>query len=194
MGLYANSTAKPRDVMAPLVWRNIRCQHFDFARVTFIGLANSALPPACREQKFPRGRDLIGWPGSTIRVVERVKPAIHGLVLPQCFQGYRQRTQYGLPTRRLPGTSGSRTGTLAGGGCLRQSPRHVKVRCLSCQHDGPLSRDALFRFSLSPDSPIAAFVKRLRCTNARAQIVPEILALPRIKILKMKLTRCFRRS
>jgi hypothetical protein len=52
------------------------------------------------------------------------QPAIHGLVLPQCFQGYRQRTQYGLPTRRLPGTSGSRTGTLAGGGCLRQSPRH----------------------------------------------------------------------
>ena len=39
----------------------------------------------------------------------------------------------------------------------------VAVRCLRCQHEGVLSRNDLTRFGLNPHSPIAAYVKRLRC-------------------------------
>jgi hypothetical protein len=41
----------------------------------------------------------------------------------------------------------------------------VLVRCLHCSHKNILSSQALAGFGLKPDAPIAAFVKRLRCTK-----------------------------
>ena len=40
---------------------------------------------------------------------------------------------------------------------------NVAVECLKCGHVGVLTREALARFSIQRDAPIAAFVKRLRC-------------------------------
>ena len=39
----------------------------------------------------------------------------------------------------------------------------VAVECLKCGHVGVLTREALTRFSIQRDAPIAAFVKRPRC-------------------------------
>ena len=39
----------------------------------------------------------------------------------------------------------------------------VVVRCLRCQHRDVLSRNDLTRFDLNLHSPIATYVKRLRC-------------------------------
>ena len=41
----------------------------------------------------------------------------------------------------------------------------VAMRCLRCRHEGPLSRAEFARFGLKLDAPIAAFVKRLRCSK-----------------------------
>ena len=41
----------------------------------------------------------------------------------------------------------------------------VMVRCLRCRHRNMLSPHALAAFGLPPDAPIAAFVKRLRCSK-----------------------------
>lgn len=41
----------------------------------------------------------------------------------------------------------------------------VLVRCLHCRHKSVLSERALAAFGLRPDAPIAAFVKRLRCSK-----------------------------
>jgi ribosomal protein S27AE len=41
----------------------------------------------------------------------------------------------------------------------------VLVRCLRCRHRGILSNQALARFGLKSDAPIAAFAKRLRCSK-----------------------------
>jgi hypothetical protein len=41
----------------------------------------------------------------------------------------------------------------------------VVVRCLHCRHEGSLSHPALAGFGLDPDAPIAAYVKRLRCSK-----------------------------
>ena len=41
----------------------------------------------------------------------------------------------------------------------------VMVRCLHCRHRSTLSPGALASFGLPPDAPIAAFVKRLRCSK-----------------------------
>ena len=41
----------------------------------------------------------------------------------------------------------------------------VMVRCLHCRHRSTLSPSALAAFGLQPDAPIAAFVKRLRCSK-----------------------------
>jgi len=40
---------------------------------------------------------------------------------------------------------------------------NVTVECLKCGHVGVLTREALARFSIPRDAPLAAFVKRLRC-------------------------------
>jgi hypothetical protein len=41
----------------------------------------------------------------------------------------------------------------------------VAMRCLRCRHEGSLSRAEFARFGLKLDAPIAAFVKRLRCSK-----------------------------
>jgi hypothetical protein len=49
--------------------------------------------------------------------------------------------------------------------------QNVVVECLSCGHTGILTREALSRFSIGPNTPIAAFVKRLRCRRCGSQSV-----------------------
>ena len=41
----------------------------------------------------------------------------------------------------------------------------VMVRCLHCRHRSTLDPQALAAFGVKPDAPIAAFVKRLRCSK-----------------------------
>jgi hypothetical protein len=41
----------------------------------------------------------------------------------------------------------------------------VQVRCLHCRHKSILSSEMLASFGVKPKTPIAAFVKRLRCSN-----------------------------
>jgi hypothetical protein len=47
----------------------------------------------------------------------------------------------------------------------------VVVRCLHCRHEGSLSGPALAGFGLDPEAPIAAYVKRLRCSNCGSSSV-----------------------
>ena len=47
----------------------------------------------------------------------------------------------------------------------------VTVQCLSCRHVGVLNRETLSRLAIAPNTPIAAFVKRLRCRNCGSQSV-----------------------
>jgi hypothetical protein len=49
--------------------------------------------------------------------------------------------------------------------------QNVSVECLTCGHTGVLTREALSRFSIAPNSPIAAFVKRLRCHRCGSRSV-----------------------
>jgi hypothetical protein len=39
----------------------------------------------------------------------------------------------------------------------------ILVQCLSCQHRGFVSERELVRFGIKPGTPVAQFVKRLRC-------------------------------
>jgi hypothetical protein len=41
----------------------------------------------------------------------------------------------------------------------------VHVRCLRCRHKSLLSNKDLAVFGITPEAPIAAYVKRLRCTK-----------------------------
>jgi hypothetical protein len=44
------------------------------------------------------------------------------------------------------------------------NPRPViLVQCLTCQHRGFVSERELVRFGIKPGTPVAQFVKRLRC-------------------------------
>jgi hypothetical protein len=52
-----------------------------------------------------------------------------------------------------------------------RSEPSVSVECLTCGHIGVLTREALSRFSIAPNTPIAAFVKRLRCRRCGSQSV-----------------------
>jgi hypothetical protein len=54
---------------------------------------------------------------------------------------------------------------------LRETRGVVVVRCLHCAHEGSLSRTALVRFGLDPNAPIAAYVKRLRCSKCGSSSV-----------------------
>ena len=47
----------------------------------------------------------------------------------------------------------------------------VTVTCLRCGHVGALTGEALAKFSVAPSTPIAAFVKRLRCRRCGSQSV-----------------------
>ena len=48
---------------------------------------------------------------------------------------------------------------------LRETEGVLVVRCLRCGHDSKLSPRFLTRFGLKPNTPISAFVKRLRCSE-----------------------------
>jgi hypothetical protein len=41
----------------------------------------------------------------------------------------------------------------------------ISVRCMRCQHRSSIDATALGRFGLKADAPIAAFIKRLRCSK-----------------------------
>jgi hypothetical protein len=41
----------------------------------------------------------------------------------------------------------------------------VQVTCLNCCHKSLLGGQELAYFGIKPDSPVASFVKRLRCTK-----------------------------
>ena len=41
----------------------------------------------------------------------------------------------------------------------------IIVRCLRCRHEGTVSDQELAQFGFKPTAPIAAFVKRLRCSK-----------------------------
>jgi hypothetical protein len=47
----------------------------------------------------------------------------------------------------------------------------VTVQCLRCGHVGVLNRETLSRLAIAPNTPIAAFVKRLRCHKCGSQSV-----------------------
>jgi hypothetical protein len=53
----------------------------------------------------------------------------------------------------------------------RETRGVVVVHCLHCGHEGSLSRTALVRFGLDPNAPIAAYVKRLRCSKCGSSSV-----------------------
>ena len=53
---------------------------------------------------------------------------------------------------------------------LRVEPT-VTVECLSCRHVGVLTGAALSRLAITPDTPIATFVKRLRCSRCGGRSV-----------------------
>jgi hypothetical protein len=48
---------------------------------------------------------------------------------------------------------------------LRETEGVLVVCCLRCGHDSKLSPRFLTRFGLKPNTPISAFVKRLRCSE-----------------------------
>jgi len=47
----------------------------------------------------------------------------------------------------------------------------VRVQCLRCGHVGVLTAGTLSRLAITPSTPIAAFVKRLRCRRCGSQSV-----------------------
>jgi hypothetical protein len=47
----------------------------------------------------------------------------------------------------------------------------VTVECLSCRHVGVLTGASLSRLAIMPDTPIATFVKRLRCSKCGSRSV-----------------------
>ena len=51
------------------------------------------------------------------------------------------------------------------------SGKSVRVQCLQCGHFSVLSPDMLSRLAIAHNTPIAAFVKRLRCRKCGSQSV-----------------------
>jgi hypothetical protein len=47
----------------------------------------------------------------------------------------------------------------------------VTVECLGCRHVGVLTVEALSRLAITPSTPIAAFIKRLRCRKCGSRSV-----------------------
>ena len=41
----------------------------------------------------------------------------------------------------------------------------LHVRCMRCRHVATVTDQVLMQFGLEPDAPIAAFIKRLRCSK-----------------------------
>ena len=51
------------------------------------------------------------------------------------------------------------------------SRKSVRVQCLQCGHFSVLIPEMLSRLAVSPTTPIAAFVNRLRCRECGSQSV-----------------------
>jgi hypothetical protein len=51
------------------------------------------------------------------------------------------------------------------------SGKSVRVQCLRCGHFNVLTAEMLSRLAVGPKTPIAAFVKRLRCRKCGSQSV-----------------------
>ena len=51
------------------------------------------------------------------------------------------------------------------------SRKSVRVHCLRCGHFNVLTPEMLSWLAVSPNTPIAAFVKRLRCRKCGSQSV-----------------------
>jgi hypothetical protein len=47
----------------------------------------------------------------------------------------------------------------------------IVVMCLRCKHRGVVSEQNLSSYGVKPNSPIASFVKRLRCTRCGSRSV-----------------------
>jgi ribosomal protein L37E len=55
--------------------------------------------------------------------------------------------------------------------CCVPDGKSVPVQCLRCGHFSVLTPDMLSRLAIAPNTPIAAFVKRLRCRRCGSQSV-----------------------
>jgi hypothetical protein len=51
------------------------------------------------------------------------------------------------------------------------SGKSVRVQCLRCGHFSVLTPDMVSHLAIGPNTPIAAFVKRLRCHKCGSQSV-----------------------
>jgi hypothetical protein len=54
----------------------------------------------------------------------------------------------------------------------------VTVECLRCRHVGVLSRETLARLAITPNTPIASFIKRLRCRKCGSRSVSATRRAP----------------
>ena len=54
--------------------------------------------------------------------------------------------------------------------CVR-AEQSVRVQCLRCNHVGVLTAETLSRLAITSSTPIAAFVKRLRCRRCGSHSV-----------------------
>ena len=61
----------------------------------------------------------------------------------------------------------------------------VTVECLRCRHVGVLSRETLARLAITPNTPIASFIKRLRCRKCGSRSVSATRRAPDQKSLLM---------
>jgi hypothetical protein len=58
----------------------------------------------------------------------------------------------------------------------------ITVRCLHCRHEGVLSAAELVAHGLKPDSPIAGFVRRLKCSKCGSgSVLAKRIAQPQPK-------------
>jgi hypothetical protein len=69
-------------------------------------------------------------------------------------------------------------------GCCVCSRKSVRVQCLRCGHFNVLTPEMLSLLAVSPTTPIAAFVKRLRCRECGSQSVLATRKPPQPPITK----------
>jgi DNA-directed RNA polymerase subunit RPC12/RpoP len=54
---------------------------------------------------------------------------------------------------------------------MRALEKSVRVQCLRCGHFNVLAPDVLARLAIGPNTPIAAFVRRLSCRKCGSKSV-----------------------
>jgi Zn finger protein HypA/HybF involved in hydrogenase expression len=67
--------------------------------------------------------------------------------------------------------STSEVGALSCEGNALHTESGVTVECLHCGHRDVLTREALSRVAIAFETPVAAFIKRLRCPKCGSQSV-----------------------